>query len=341
MDPSFRPPQPLVWINGWPAIGKQSVAQCLAQFLGPDRAIIIDDCEFTDMLKLTPEAKMARPTGRTNTGRCRGLSVSDLNKKADGDSSAVFTPPTINKCPEKGCDGKECPNKDCRSKTSVVRECVGGRLIAADDETSLAVKARQEACFRKFVLDIDDPASAPVVKPDVKGILKAKPSNYAAKRFAKLQKQKPVTNMQKFIIFTDCRVDNEAGAEGAWRYANVAKEAKRPFIPIYVECMPEEHARRAQSSDRIYGHPSGAAITGADAARELQAVSDGRLFTFPQDEIPGLYINVTSQGIHSLAMEILSFITAVLEKRSGCVKKSVDAAIRKRPGSSVNVTAEK
>ncbi|CAK7242189.1 MAG: hypothetical protein STHCBS139747_003669 [Sporothrix thermara] len=333
MNPALRPTQPIVWINGWPAVGKQAVAQCLAQFLGQDRAIIIDDCEFTDQMKLTPESQMARPTNHANSGRARSLSVSDVNKTGQGQTNGNG----YSNCKNGGdsSSGSGSSSSAVNDKASfVVRECVGGRLITAHDEMSLALRARQEACFRKYVLAIDDEASAPVVSTNSKaGILKAKPqSHHAAQSLQKQENHSPLTNMQKVIIFTDCRANNAAGAEGAWRYADAAKQANRPFIPIYVECMPEEHERRSQASDRIYSQPDGAPITGAEAARELQALANGRLFTFPQDELPGLFVDVTSQGTHSLVMDILSFINAVCEKRSGAVMQSVAAAVRKRPG---------
>ncbi|CAK7238324.1 hypothetical protein SEUCBS140593_010550 [Sporothrix eucalyptigena] len=338
MNPALRPTQPIVWINGWPAVGKQAVAQCLYQFLGHDRAIIIDDREFTDTMKLSPEAQMARYASRANSGRARGLSMGDQNRHShsagtDGNYSGKGSYPFAT-CTEKDCASKdqcssnECPSKECPSKTSVVRECIAGRLIADHDEISLAAQARQEACFRKYIHDIHEEPD-----PNIKSTIPANPK-------ATEQNKKLPTNMQKVIIFTDCRANNAAGAEGAWRYADAAKQANRLFIPIYVECMPEEHERRAQTSDRVYTQPDGAPITGVEAARELQALSNGRLYTFPQETIPGLFVNVTTRGTHDSVMDIISFINAVMEKRNSAVMESVAEAVRRRPGSSIDATAE-
>ncbi|CAK7219034.1 hypothetical protein SCUCBS95973_003686 [Sporothrix curviconia] len=351
MHPALKIPQPVIWINGWPAVGKSAVAQCLCQFLGQDRAIIIDDCEFTDSMKLSTGAQMARHTSRATCGRARGLSVDDMNKPGQpyggigGHGSSSAAAAGLKKCPDKECSGKDCLNKDCpsfSSKTSVVRECVGGRLIADDDELSLALRARQEACFRKYVLDMedDDEASGPVAKPSMPGLLKPKLSKFLALREQRLQSVVPVANMQKYIIFTDCRADDAAGAEGAWRYAHVAKQANRPFIPIYVECLPAEHERRSMNSDRVYSQVDGAPITGAEAARELQALSNGRLFTFPSDEIPGLFVDVTSRGTHPLVMEILSFINTVVDKRTSAAIETTAASARRRPAGSYDETPE-
>lgn len=34
---------PVVWINGWPGVGKQTVAECLALLLGNDKATLVSD----------------------------------------------------------------------------------------------------------------------------------------------------------------------------------------------------------------------------------------------------------------------------------------------------------
>ena len=307
MSPLIRPVQPVIWINGWPAIGKQALAQCIAQMLGQDRAVVIDDREFTDQLNLPRDAQMARYVSRSG-GRPRGLSVGDLNGNSHSHRYNMFS--------EAGEGGGLCPGKECPGRGCPGRECLGGRLITAQDGLSAPLQAKQDACFRKYVYGDEDAEKGANCKGG--GVRR-----------------------QRVVIFTDCRANDTAGAEGAWRYENAAREAGRAFIPIYVECMPEEHERRSQTSDRLYSQADGSAITGTEAARELQALADGRLFTFPQDKVPGLFVNVTEQGTHDSAMEVISFLNAVCEKRTAAIKETVAAAVRRRPGSSCGSATER
>ncbi|KAK4231226.1 hypothetical protein QBC38DRAFT_355228 [Podospora fimiseda] len=60
MDPA---PAPLVYINGWPGVGKEAVAECLTLLLGRDKSVLIDvrsvgldgDNGFDQSPLLTPE----------------------------------------------------------------------------------------------------------------------------------------------------------------------------------------------------------------------------------------------------------------------------------------------
>ncbi|ERS96808.1 uncharacterized protein SPSK_01234 [Sporothrix schenckii 1099-18] len=298
MPAPFRPVQPIIWINGWPAMGKLALAQCICQLLGQDRAVVIDDREFTDQLNLPRDALMSRHVSRSG-GRPRGLSVGDINGNTHTHR--------YNVCSEAGADGGICPGKECPGRGCPGRECMGGRLMTGLDGLSPPLQAKQEACFRKFVYGDEDDEAIKNGKVDA-------------------------VQRQRVIIFTDCRANDKVGAEGARRYENAARNAGRQFVPIYVECLPEEQERRAKSSDKLYTQVEGAAMTGAEAARELQALADGRLFTFPQDTVPGLYINVTNQLIHDSAMEVISFINAIAEKRTDAVKESVAASVRRRHG---------
>ncbi|KAL1898554.1 hypothetical protein Sste5346_003458 [Sporothrix stenoceras] len=306
MRAPFRPVQPVIWINGWPAMGKLALAQCICQLLGTDRCVVIDDREFTDQLKLPRDALMSRCVSRSG-GRPRGLSLNDINSNTHTHR--------YNVCGEAGPDGGRCPGRECPGRGCPGRECLSGRLMTGQDGLMPPLQIKQAACFRKFVYgDEDDEA-------------------LKAGKFDAIQRQ-------RVVIFTDCRANNKVGAEGAWHYANTVRDAGRDFVPVYVECLPEEHERRAKMSDKLYNHLDGEAMTGMEASRELQARSDGRLFTFPQDKIPGLYLDVTTQGIHDSALEVISFINAIHEKRSDFIKEKCEASARRRPGSSVESGSE-
>lgn len=215
MDTTTRP---LVWINGWPAVGKQTVAQCLVQILGQDRAVLIDDNEFTDHLEMPAEG-----------GRARGNS---MTKGKDGkDHSSLSDPPTL--------------------------------------------QEKQTACFAKYV---EDPQS-----------------------------------LGRIVIFTDSRADDAAGAAGARLYEAAARQAGRPFAPVYMECGLEANLRRTQTSERRCNQSS-SKMCSPEALRALRARTNGRLYRFRADEWPGLCVNVTDQGAHDTAMQILAFINEVSDQ---------------------------
>ncbi|EPE09586.1 hypothetical protein F503_07362 [Ophiostoma piceae UAMH 11346] len=302
MSRPYRSPQPVVWINGWPAMGKQTVAQCLAQILGRDRAVLIDDRAFTDQLHLPQDAQL---------GRCV-----ELNQNHRKRAQSVGTG-SLNKLPEvpgttgNGNGNTNGSNGDASTSPKGRGHGPGGAYTTEDLEKlqlEKELRQKQEACFLKYLRDPAGPCNTD-----------------------------EQASLNRIIIFTDCRADDAEGAEGARRYATAAAKANRPFVPIYVECRPEEHERRSLTSDRQYYNfhlmaDGGTSIVGnvTDAIREMQARGDGRLYTFPQDEYPGLFVNVTEQGTHETTMEILSFINAVCEKRIEAVTAMAAAAVQRR-----------
>ncbi|KAJ9150304.1 hypothetical protein NKR23_g3890 [Pleurostoma richardsiae] len=44
---------PVIWINGWPGVGKNTVAECLGLLLGNDKATIVDD-QYLNQTTLPP-----------------------------------------------------------------------------------------------------------------------------------------------------------------------------------------------------------------------------------------------------------------------------------------------
>ena len=306
MSRSFRPPQPVVWINGWPAMGKQTVAQCLAQILGRDRAVLIDDRAFTDQLHLPQDAQLGRcvELNQNHRKRAQSLGTGSLNKPAD-------VPGANANANEDGDGNEHTPSGDVSTSPKGRGHGPGGAYTTEDLEKlqlEQELRQKQEACFLKYLQDPADTSNT-----DDQAVL------------------------NRIVIFTDCRADDAEGAEGAQRYATAAAKANRPFVPIYVECRPDEHERRSLTSDRQYYNfhqiaDGGTSIVGnvADAIREMQARSDGRLYIFPQHEYPGLFVNVTEQGTHETTMEILSFVNAVCEKRTEAVAATAAAAVLRR-----------
>ncbi len=257
-----RTPQPIIWINGWPAVGRQTLAQCLSQVLGQDRAVLIDDRTYMDQVAPPPDVHIARaqPLMDVATGR-----------------------------------------------------------VTADSEENVA---KLEACLARYVLD-------------------------------------PMAD-QRMVIFTDNRVNDEDGVAGAQRIAEAARQAKRPFVPLYVECAPEQHVIRRKSSDRYGVRPglgeclsaghrpngvngvngnnaSGTEANGSGANGNETTETNGteapapkgtptelwlrarmaehNLYVFPIHEQPGLFVDVTSKSTHETAVDILMFINLIESDR--------------------------
>ncbi|EFW98877.1 hypothetical protein CMQ_4729 [Grosmannia clavigera kw1407] len=68
------PPQPLVWINGWPEAGKRTLAQCLVHLLGQDRAVLAGENEY---------ATEYAASGQSNKSVGRKSSKPDLGSESD------------------------------------------------------------------------------------------------------------------------------------------------------------------------------------------------------------------------------------------------------------------
>lgn len=74
------PPQPLIWINGWHGVGKQTVGTALAMLLGQEKAVFIDGEKFTDHLALPEEHGRPADTAedvRQRRGACFARYVED------------------------------------------------------------------------------------------------------------------------------------------------------------------------------------------------------------------------------------------------------------------------
>lgn len=237
------PPQPLVWINGWPEVGKRTVAQFLVQILGEERAVLVNDSELAQYLALPPECESAHRSGTSDiavSGQAGDASISGSNKTGHGSDHH----------PDPVCE-------------------------------------RQAACFRKYV---EDPQA-----------------------------------LGRIVVFTDCRGANEDDGAGAREYEEAARRSGRPFVPVYMDCELEANVQRSQTSERRYSLAASKMLSPTEL-RELRAKNRGRLYMFPPDERPGLCVDVTSQGTHDTAMQILAFVREAADKQQRAGAKNVDVS---------------
>jgi len=87
------PPGAVVYLNGLPAVGKQTMAQALAGILGADRAVLIDSFAFTDHLDLPPSLSQRKATPSPSPSSSPSSSVAPRTTSTDPSPSAATSWP--------------------------------------------------------------------------------------------------------------------------------------------------------------------------------------------------------------------------------------------------------
>ncbi|KAL1872970.1 hypothetical protein Daus18300_004111 [Diaporthe australafricana] len=119
------------------------------------------------------------------------------------------------------------------------------------------------------------------------------------------------STFSKMIICTDCLSDTQLGRRLAHDFEIVAKRANRLLIPIYLECQVEENMRRLQEAERMVSLKD--KIRSPNEAKTVRS-DGGSLFIFKARE--GLSINITRMLPHEAALQILSFIRDLIDRRN-------------------------
>ncbi|KAL5088874.1 hypothetical protein Trisim1_006289 [Trichoderma cf. simile WF8] len=119
------------------------------------------------------------------------------------------------------------------------------------------------------------------------------------------------TLMSKTIVFTDCQSDDELGQATAQEYLQAAREAKRPFITVYLSCELEVNIKRATSSERVQGTTT--KLT--DAVMLRDALSRCKMFRFENSPYEAYNIDTTDLAPVDAALRIQTYIKDYL---SGC-----------------------
>ena len=108
------------------------------------------------------------------------------------------------------------------------------------------------------------------------------------------------------LTFTlDFQSSNDLGRRVAFEYEAAAREAARPFVPVYLVCSVDENLKRATSLDRANG--------GTTKLTDMEVLSDLRsrceLFRF--ENYPSLTIDVTTMSPVEAATKIFTHIKSV------------------------------
>ncbi|KAI3396728.1 hypothetical protein diail_11755 [Diaporthe ilicicola] len=119
------------------------------------------------------------------------------------------------------------------------------------------------------------------------------------------------STLNKMIICTDCLSDTPLGRRLAQGFEAVAKRTNRLLIPIYLECQVEENMRRLQEAERRVSLKD--KIRSPNEAKTVRS-DGGSLLIFKTCE--GLSLNITKMLPHEAALQILSFIRDLIDRRN-------------------------
>ena len=105
------------------------------------------------------------------------------------------------------------------------------------------------------------------------------------------------------LTVQDYQSNNELGHSVATEYLEAARQAGRPFKPVYLTCDIDENIKRIAASERIN--------SGTKKLTDPQILRDFRsryeLFQF--DGCPGLTLDTTNTAPKEVARELLKFVT--------------------------------
>jgi hypothetical protein len=102
--------------------------------------------------------------------------------------------------------------------------------------------------------------------------------------------------------WTDSQTNDELGSSVAREYQVAARQAGRPFRPVYVHCDAEENIRRVASDQRVNGGTG--KLTDCAILRDIREKCV--LFEFEDEE--GLHVDTTRKEPQAVAREMLAFI---------------------------------
>jgi len=132
------------------------------------------------------------------------------------------------------------------------------------------------------------------------------------------QNQPPLTLLSPLSdsvsrLITDFQSNNDLGRDVARQYEAAALRARRPFLPVYLECDIKENTRRITDIQR--GNSGTTKLLSPEILTEMR--SRCQLFRF--DSVRGITSDVTSMGpeeaAEALAREVTTMISHVVQHR--------------------------
>ncbi|KAK6085256.1 hypothetical protein SCUP234_02195 [Seiridium cupressi] len=111
------------------------------------------------------------------------------------------------------------------------------------------------------------------------------------------------SSLSRPVVFTDFQSTSEPGPSVAKEYQAAAKEAGRPFLPIYLTCDEQENIERVSSKERLSSGTT--KLTSRELLRSFRSTT-----TLHQFDGIGLSIDVTSSTPDEAASRIVEHMLA-------------------------------
>lgn len=208
----FPMPLPFIYINGWPGVGKHTIARELKTLLsehGPVKVVSIPTTKQSSRISFPPpfSSHELLPPLRTCMSRSTTISTSTSPVR----SSTAPVPAT------RPCADDSGPSSSRRSPRTLTR-------------SSLCKSYRAFPC----------PSPLHLQTPN------------ARSTFLTSHKPTPtLTPQAPRYVFTDFSSDDELGTGVANEYASAAQARGCAFIPVVLTCAVEENVRRMRSAERV------------------------------------------------------------------------------------------
>lgn len=104
------------------------------------------------------------------------------------------------------------------------------------------------------------------------------------------------------LIVQDYQSNNELGQKVATEYLEAARQAGRPFKPVYITCDVDENIKRIASLERV--NSSTKKLTDPELLRDFRSRCE--LFQF--EDCSGLTLDTTNTAPKEVARELLQFV---------------------------------
>ena len=232
--PIYPVPAPLVYINGWHGIGKETVAECLTLLLGKDKSLLVD----------------IRSVGRDTDNPRRG-SRHQVRHKHIHAQEPLLTPEHPHYF---AFDFDLDPDRAASTRTPTPSSTTS---TASTSTTPTIASAPPSSTSRPASVSSISTVTTTITTPDTDPVLPStNPDNPRATAAATAPcRSENLTrllthpaNAPRVAVLPACCPDTPAGRAALRSFEAAAARAGRLFVPVTLACAPHEHSRRASSS---------------------------------------------------------------------------------------------
>ncbi|KAK4241822.1 hypothetical protein C8A03DRAFT_11972 [Achaetomium macrosporum] len=214
--PFVPPPAPVVYVNGWNGVGKETVSECLTLLLGKDKSLLIDvrsvgwdsfedRCRGSTNRTHTPQHKQQHKHQHEYNSLLTPEHPRYLSFDIDyGVNNSIFS-----------SSSSSASSPSCTRQQSTSPSCTSRPTSASSDSTSLTTNSTIS------------PLPTPTKSSENLTRLLSHPSNRA-----------------RIAVLPACAPDTPGGRATLRTFEAAASRAGRLFVPVALTCAPGEHARR-------------------------------------------------------------------------------------------------